>query len=182
MRTQAIVGRPEAGEHAPHHNRYISLIQEPDVLSVLERQIGVTLAALKSVPESFEDFRYADGKWSVKEVIGHMSDTERVFAYRALRIARNDQTPLPGFEQDDYIRWGNFQNCRLPDLIEEFATIRKTTLSLFRGLGQDAWSRRGIVDNNQVSVRAIAFIIAGHESHHQTILQEKYLRSQQSIA
>ena len=111
-----------------------------------------------------------------------MSDTERIFAYRALRIARNDQTPLPGFEQDDYIRWGNFQNCRLSDLIEEFATIRKTTLSLFRGLGQDAWSRRGTVDNNQVSVRAMAFIIAGHEAHHQRILQEKYFRSQQSIA
>ena len=182
METKAVVGRPESGEFTPYHDRYISLIQDPDILTVLERQVKETVAALTVLPESFGDFRYADGKWSMKEVLGHMSDTERVFAYRALRIARNDKTPLAGFEQDDYVRWGSFEKRHLSDLIDEFTTIRKTTLSLFRGLDSDAWLRRGIASQSEVSTRAMAYIIAGHELHHQRILQEKYLSSQRSIA
>jgi uncharacterized damage-inducible protein DinB len=182
METNVAVGRPQPGEYAPYYDRYISLVQETDVIGVLEQQVAVTVAALAVLPESAGDFRYAPGKWSVKEVLGHINDTERIFAYRALRIARNDQTPLAGFEQDDYVRWGSFVARRLDDLVEEFAAIRETTLALLRGLDEAAWSRRGIASQNEVTVRALAYMIAGHELHHRRILQEKYFPSQQSIA
>jgi hypothetical protein len=110
----------------------------------------------------------------VKEVLGHVIDSERVFSYRALRIARNDKTPIEGFEQDDYVKYGPFGECTLAALVEEFKSVRRATLSLFQGLDEVAWARRGVANKNQVSVRAIAYIIAGHELHHRRILQEKY--------
>jgi hypothetical protein len=110
----------------------------------------------------------------VKEVLGHVSDSERVFAYRALRIARNDQTPMEGFEQDDYVKYGPFGQCSLAALIEEFKSVRQATLALFRSLEDAAWTRRGVANKNEVSVRALAYIIAGHELHHRRLLREKY--------
>ena len=120
------------------------------------------------------DFRYAPGKWTAKEVLGHVCDTERVFAYRALRIARADATPMEGFEQDDYVRNGPFANRPLEDLVEDFIAVRRATLSLLRNLDETAWDRRGVANKNEVSVRALAYIIAGHELHHRRILEEKY--------
>ena len=122
------------------------------------------------------DSRYAPGKWSVKEILGHLNDTERIFAYRALRISRGDQTPLAGFEQDDYVRNGPFARHPLEDLIEDYIAVRRATISLFRNLDEAAWTRRGVASENEVTVRALAYMIAGHELHHRRILEEKYLK------
>ena len=120
--------------------------------------------------------RYASGKWSIKEVVGHMCDTERIMAYRALRIARGDQTPLPGFEQDDYVRAAGFDSISMSDLTEEFRLIREATLPLLRGFDEQALERRGTANKVSISVLALAYIIAGHERHHVSILRSRYLR------
>jgi hypothetical protein len=130
---------------------------------------------IRSIPEARGDHRYAEGKWSVKEVIGHVIDTERVFAYRALQFARGDATPLAGFEQDDYVRCGSFDKRSLSDLADEYEQVRRATISLFANLDQGAWTRRGTANKNEVSVRGLAFIVAGHERHHVEILRTRYL-------
>jgi uncharacterized damage-inducible protein DinB len=134
------------------------------------------LLLLSGRPESDGDLRYAPGKWSLKEVLGHINDTERIMSYRALRISRGDTTPLAGFEQDDYVRNGPFARCTLADLIEEYIAVRRATVSLFRNLDEVAWTRRGKASENEVTVRALAYIIAGHELHHRRIVEEKYLK------
>jgi uncharacterized damage-inducible protein DinB len=140
----------------------------------MESQRLHMLQLLSARSEREGNFRYAPDKWSVKETVGHLSDTERIFAYRALRIARGDQTPMASFEQNDYVKSGNFGERRLSDLAEEFAAVRSASLALFRSLNDDAWTRRGVASNKEVSVRALAFMIAGHELHHQRILEERY--------
>ena len=170
----AISARPEPDEYAPYYGKYVSLISGDDILAILKKQPPELATLLSTCTEADGDFCYAPGKWSVKEVLGHVIDTERVFSYRALRIARNDQTPMEGFEQDDYVKYGPFSHCSLAALVEEFKSVRLATLSLFRGLDEAAWLRRGVANKNVVSVRAIAYIIAGHELHHKKILQEKY--------
>jgi hypothetical protein len=169
-----LTARPGAGEYAPYYEKYVSLISDDDILATLEEQPPELVTLLSSRKEADGDFRYAPGKWSVKEVLGHVIDTERIFSYRALRIARNETTPMEGFEQDDYVKYGPFAQCSLVALVEEFKSVRLATLSLFRGLDEAAWVRRGVANKNEVSVRAIAYIIAGHELHHKEILQEKY--------
>ena len=166
---------PDSSEYAPYYGRYISLVPGQDIVAALEDQPQETLALLSGLSEEQGDYRYAPGKWSIKEMLGPVNDTERVFAYRALRFARNDQTPLASFEQDDYVRSGNAGNCRLADLIEEFVCVRRATVWLFRQLSAEAWMRRGVASDNPVSVRAAAYIIAGHELHHRRILEQKYL-------
>jgi hypothetical protein len=168
------IARPQAGEYAPYYNRYISLIQGEDILNTLDQQRRQTMLLLSGRDDDDGDFRYAPEKWSAKEVLGHLCDTERIFAYRALRISRADTTPLEGFEQDDYVRNGPFAYRPLADLIEDFIAVRRATLSLLRNLDGAAWVRRGIANKNEVSVRALAYIIAGHELHHRRILEEKY--------
>ena len=120
------------------------------------------------------DFRYAPDKWTAKEVLGHVCDTERIFAYRALRIARGDRTPMEAFEQDDYVRNGPFAVRPIAELVEDYIAVRRATLTLFRNLDDQAWQRRGIANKDEVSVRALAYMIAGHEIHHRRILEEKY--------
>ena len=168
------IARPEPGEYAPYYDRYISLVPGSDILATLDSQRRDTMTLLCGRDEADGDFRYAPGKWSAKEVLGHVCDTERIFAYRALRIARADQTPTEGFEQDDYVRNGPFAQAPLPELIEDYIAVRRATLTLFRNLDEPAWSRRGVANKNEVSVRALAYIIAGHELHHRRILEEKY--------
>jgi hypothetical protein len=170
-----IVAAPEASEYAPYYGRYISLLGGDDILATLEKQAQETRELLSGLSDAEEDYRYAPEKWSVKEVLGHVIDAERVFAYRALRIARHDRTPLPGFEQDDYVRYGGFSDRRLADLIQEFICVRRTNLLLFQQFSPEAWMRSGIADHKEISVRAIAYIIAGHELHHRQVLKEKYL-------
>lgn len=168
------MGRPEPGEHSPYHERYISLVPGSDILSTLDAQRRQMMILLCSRDEAEGDFRYAPGKWSAKEVLGHVCDTERIFAYRALRIARGDRTPMEGFEQDDYVRNSSFANHPLAEVIEDYIAVRRATLTLFRNLDDRAWMRRGIANNNEISVRALAYITAGHELHHRRILEEKY--------
>jgi DinB superfamily len=173
--TSAAATRPQATEYLPYYERYISLVPDGDVLRTLTEQLDSTLSILRSLPEEKAGFRYAPGKWSIKEVVGHIIDGERIFAYRALRFARNDQTPLPGFEQDDYINNATFDDCKLSDLIDEFEHVRRGNLLMFRQLDDEAWTRRGIASDAEVSVRALAYILAGHERHHMKVLKEKYL-------
>lgn len=171
---QLVIPRPEPGEYAPYYERYISLVAGADILTTLDSQRRQMLLLLSGRDEADGDFRYAPEKWSAKEVLGHVCDTERIFAYRALRISRGDQTPIEGFEQDDYVRNGPFANRPLAELIEDYIAVRRATLTLLRNLDEAAWTRRGIANKNEVSVRALAYIIAGHELHHRRILEEKY--------
>src|SRR5437879_10724708 len=166
--------RPEASEYADYYANYVSKVPGTDVLSVLESQRLQMLQLFAGRSERDGSFRYAPGKWTVKEVLGHITDTERIFAYRALRIARGDRTPLAGFEQDDYIRNSPFASRPFPEIIEDYIAVRRATLTLFRNLDETAWMRRGIANNTEISVRALAYITAGHELHHRRILEEKY--------
>lgn len=168
------IPRPEPGEYAPYYDRYISLISGTDILATLEAQRRQMMILLSGGDEADGDFRYAPGKWSAKEVLGHVCDTERIFAYRALRISRADRTPIEGFEQDDYVRNGPFAKIALAEIIEDYIAVRRATLTLFRNLDEQAWQRRGIANKNEVSVRALAYITAGHELHHRRILEQKY--------
>jgi DinB superfamily len=169
-----VIARPQAGEYAPYYERYISLIQDDDILATLDRQRGQMVQMLCGLSEADGDFRYAAEKWNVKEVMGHVCDSERVFAYRALRIARGDTTPMEGFEQDDYVKNGPFARHPIAEVIEDYIAVRRATISLFRSLDEVAWSRRGVANKNEVTVRALAYMIAGHEMHHRRILEEKY--------
>ena len=168
------IARPQPGEYAPYYESYIRLVQGEDILDTLDQQRRETMLLLCGRDDEEGDFRYAPDKWSAKEVLGHVCDSERIFAYRALRISRADATPIEGFEQDDYVRNGPFAQRPLADLIEDFIAVRRATVSLLRNLDEAAWSRRGIANKNEVSVRALAYIIAGHELHHRRILEEKY--------
>lgn len=169
-----VIARPEPSEYAPYYDRYISLIPGNDILGTLDAQRRQTMVLLCGRDESEGDFRYAPDKWSAKEVLGHVCDTERVFAYRALRVARGDRTPMEGFEQDDYVKYGPFANAPLAEIIEDYIAVRRATLTLLRNLDEQAWARRGVANKNEVSVRALAYITAGHELHHRRILEEKY--------
>jgi hypothetical protein len=167
--------RPDASEYAPFYEKYVTLVPEGDVIVTLSRQFADTRALLDTVPEEKADGRYEPDKWSIKELVGHLIDGERVFAYRALRFARGDETPLPGFEQDDYVRAANFDTRTLRSLVNEFEHVRASTVLMLQGLDDSAWQRRGKANDSEVSVRAIAHIIAGHEAHHMNIIRTRYL-------
>ena len=168
--------RPQPGENVPYYDRYISLVPGNDVLAALDEQRRQMLLLLSGGNESDGDLRYAPEKWSLKEVLGPVNDTERIMSYRALRISRGDATPIEGYEQDDYVRNGPFGRSSLADLIEDYIAVRRATVSLLRNLDEAAWTRRGVANKNEVTVRALAYIIAGHELHHRRSLEEKYLR------
>jgi hypothetical protein len=174
--TSAASLRPQAGENAPYYDRYISLVPGNDVLAAFDDQRRQTLLLLSGRPDSDGDLSYAPGKWSLKEVLGHMNDTERIMSYRALRISRGDTTPIEGYEQDDYVRNGPFASRTLADLIEDYIAVRRATITLFRNLDEAAWTRRGVANKNEITVRALAYLIAGHELHHRRIIEEKYLK------
>jgi hypothetical protein len=174
----AVVGRPEPDEYAPYYDHYISLIGGPDILTTLDSERRKTMLLLCGREEHDGNLRYAPEKWMAKEVLGHVCDTERIFAYRALRIARGDRTPIEGFEQDDYVRNGPYGRVALAEVIEDYIAVRRATLTLLRNLDEAAWMRRGIANKNEISVRAIAYLIAGHELHHRRILEEKYFAAE----
>jgi hypothetical protein len=162
--------RPAKSEFLPYYERYIALVPEGDVVATLESQMAETQALLRSLPASVATYRYAPDKWSVNQVVGHMIDSERNFAFRALRFARNDAAPVPGFEQDDYVRNATFDAYPLADLAAELEAVRQSTVFLFKHMDESAWTRRGIANNAEVSVRALAYIIAGHERHHREVM------------
>ena len=172
--TAATIPRPVAAEYAPYYARYIDKVPDGDLLRILEDQGRDTQAVLAGVSEAKALHRYAPGKWSVKEVIGHVTDTERVYSYRALRFARGDAIALPGFDENAWVPAGSFDARSLADLAAELDAVRRATLALFRGLDAAALARRGTASDYAVSVRAIAWIIAGHERHHVALLHERY--------
>src|ERR1700676_29246 len=162
---RAAATRPAPGEYAPFYETYISKVKGNDILGILDAQRLQMAQLFAARSERDGNFRYAPDKWTVKEVLGHVTDSERIFAYRALRIARGDQTPLSGFEQDDYVRAGAFGERTLEDLAEEFELVRAANTAFFKSLSKDAWQRRGVANKNEVTVRALAFIIAAPKLH-----------------
>ncbi len=170
-----MIAYPAENDYAPYYGRYIGLVPQGDILRILDSQIGETLRLLGSIDEKKSLHRYASDKWSIREVVGHLSDTERVFSYRALRISRNDPTPLAGFEQNDFVANGNADSIPLKDHLEEFQHVRRASLALFHGMTEEMTGRRGIASDNPITVRAIPFILAGHELHHRGLLQKLYL-------
>jgi uncharacterized damage-inducible protein DinB len=169
------MSRPEKSEYAEYYDRYISLVQEDDILEVLENQQAELRDFFQQITEEKSHYAYGADKWTIKEVIGHMTDGERIFAYRALRISRADQTPIEGFEQDGYIENSNFNSTPLAELTRELHLTREANLLFFKNLTDEAWLRTGTASENPVSVRAIAYIMAGHIRHHLKILNERYL-------
>jgi uncharacterized damage-inducible protein DinB len=168
--------RPESDEYVPYYHKYISLVPDGDLVETLRSQMIRTQSLLREIPESRESHRYAPEKWSIREVVGHMADVERVMTYRALRIARADTTPLPGFDENAYVPAGNFEARSLASLAHELDEVRRATVAFVETLEPDAAARRGTANNNEISARALAYIIAGHERHHVGILKERYLK------
>jgi uncharacterized damage-inducible protein DinB len=167
--------RPQSDEYAAYYQKYIDAVPDGEPLQILENQLADWQRLWKPLGEKAGDFRYAPEKWSIKELLGHVTDVERIFSYRLLRIARGDKTPLPGFEQDDYIKQARFSARRLADLTEEFEAVRRATLVLTRSLEEQDLQRSGSASNNPVSARALVYMIAGHDLHHRRIVEEKYL-------
>jgi len=165
---------PQASEHLPYYSRYIDLVQGTDLTATLEKQIDESLPFLRSISEQKSLHRYAPGKWSIKEVLGHLIDGERIFTYRALRFARNDPKPLSGFDQDPYVEAAGFDAQPWSDLVSEFEHVRRSTILFFRGLTPEAAMRSGLANDASITVRALGYVIAGHELHHVGILRERY--------
>lgn len=169
------MNRPEKEEYNAYYETYVSLVEETDIVSALENQMSDLQNALGGVSEEKSLYAYAEGKWTIKELVGHLIDGERIFAYRALRIGRADATPLEGFEQDGYIENANFNARTLDNLMEELSLVRRANILLFRNLDESAWRRVGTASDSPVSVRALAYIMVGHIRHHTNILRGKYL-------
>ena len=166
--------RPQAGEFAPYYAPYIERVPAGDIADILESQMEKTLARLRAVPDERGTFRYQPGKWSVNDVVGHVSDTERIYAYRALRIARADRTPLPAFEQDDYVAVAGADGRDLREIVNELEAVRRASVALLRSFDPEVWVRMGVVSGYDASVRSLAYIMAGHELHHMGVLAERY--------
>jgi hypothetical protein len=167
--------KPATQEYAPYYGRYIDLVPSGDIVDTMRRQMKDTIDFLSGLTDQEALRRYAPDKWSIKEIIGHLIDAERVFAYRALRFARNDKTSLPGYEQDDYVTNGGFDQRQLSALSKEYEHVRQASIDLFEGLSEKAWDRRGAANEVEISVRALAWIISGHELHHKEVIKTKYL-------
>ncbi len=178
--TQTTIHRPADDEYLAYYGRYISLVPEGDIRTTLARQNESTITLLRGLSESQGGYRYAPGKWSIKELVAHLSDAERIFADRALRFARADETPLPGFEENDYVKNGSFDHFSLADIVSGFENVRRSTVSLFKLMSNEASTRRGKANNAEISVRALAYVIAGHELHHLNILRTRYLEGIQA--
>jgi hypothetical protein len=166
--------RPAPTEHIPYYERYIALVPEGDVLEVLEDQLKDLRAFVAAVPREKEGYRYASGKWTLREVLGHLIDTERVMAYRAFSIARGEIQPLNSFEPENYAVEADAERIRLKDLLAEFEHVRRGNLMMLKRLSDEAWGKIGIASGNPVSVRALAYIMAGHVPHHLRIIREQY--------
>jgi uncharacterized damage-inducible protein DinB len=170
------IERPRSDEHVEYFGRYISKVPEnADLISLLRDQALETVALHQGLTPAQGDFAYAPGKWSVKQVLGHIIDCERIFVYRALCIARNDQTSFPAFDENAYVEHANFQERTLADLLEEFQVVRSATICFAKNLDAAALARIGTASKNPISVRALLYIVAGHERHHLELFRERYL-------
>ncbi len=165
---------PGPGEFDDFYRGYLNLVRDtPDILETLEHQLA-PIQILKNLTADQAAFRYAEGKWSVKQVMGHMADAERIFGYRLLRVARADETPLPGFDENRFVEHANFDDRSAASLADELAAVRHATLTLVRGLDEDTLQRRSTVNNGPATTRALVFILAGHFAHHLLILRGRY--------
>jgi len=167
--------RPEPSDYAPEFKRYIDLVPETDIAAALEKQGEETQQLIASLSEERAAHRYAPGKWSIKGVIGHVADGEKIFGYRLLAIARGDKNSLPGFEENEYADNAHFDDWSLRDLAEWLAVARRSNLLLVRNLSEEDLNRRGVANNKEVTALALAFALVGHERHHLSVLRERYL-------
>jgi hypothetical protein len=170
-----MIGRPQDTEAAPYYFLYIDLVQGDDVSAVIERQLAESQTFLEGISEERSLHRYAPDKWSIRQVLNHLTDTERVFTFRALWFARGFDTPLPSFDQNIAVSGAAADSISWAAHIEEFRSVRLSTMSLFRNMPPEAWTRTGIASGNPFTVRAMAYLVAGHVEHHLTILRERYL-------
>lgn len=166
---------PDPSEYAPYYGTYTRQVPRGNILHILETQLDETLDTLHGIPAERETYRYAPNKWSIRELVGHLVDTERLFSFRAMAFARADPSPFPNMEQDDYVRAADFDRRPLKDLADEFLHLRKANVALFRSLDDEAAARIGTASGVQFTARSIPYIMAGHERHHLTILRERYL-------
>lgn len=167
--------RPDPSEYFEYYGTYIGKVPEGDILEILQSQSDETDKLLRGLPEEAGDKRYAPDKWTIKQVVAHVIDTERVFAFRALAFARKDPTRLPSFEQDAYAEQARVEERSLTDLADEWRSVRRATIHLFRTFDEEVSQRRGVASESTFSVRAVAYIVAGHEIHHRSILVDRYL-------
>ena len=169
--------RPGEDERAPFYAGYIAEVPEGDLVETITAQVTRVAQLVRGIPESRGGYRYAEGKWSIRDVVLHLSDAERIFSYRLLRFARGDATDLPGFDENDYVARGGADTRTLADLAEEFASVRRATIALVTPLDDEAMSRRGTANGNPASARALVWIMAGHAEHHARIIRERYLQA-----
>ncbi len=167
--------RPDTTEYGDYYSLYVDQVPDGDVMEILSAGVGLTHRALEGIPAQRETYRYQPGKWSVREVLGHMVDVERVFSYRALSIARADPARLPSMDQDQWAADSNAGERTVASLLEDLARARASSLAIFDSLPAEAWGRRGIASDFELTARACAYILAGHEIHHRRVLEEKYL-------
>jgi uncharacterized damage-inducible protein DinB len=166
---------PTSDEYDPYYRGYIEQVEGKQLSLILRQQRSKMLELLDGLTEDQADYRYASDKWSIKEMLGHLIDTERVFVYRAMSIARDEKQSLPGFDQDDYVKTGNFDQRSVESLRTEYEAVRNASIAFFESLDEASWLKAGMANDVTVSVRAIGYIVPGHEAHHLTILRERYL-------
>jgi hypothetical protein len=166
--------RPQQSEYAPYYAGYVGLVPEADILGVLEAQNAELRDLVASVPADRESYRYEPGKWSIREVLGHIGDGERVFGFRAFCFSRGETNPLPGFDEKEYVARSSFDHQGLAELIADFSGLRSSNLRMLRRLAPQTWLNKGTASGNPVSVRALAFILAGHVRHHVKVLRDRY--------
>ena len=172
-----MIGRPEANEFASYYSLYTDRITSDDVVAVLETQLTETVDFLTQISEENSRHRYAPDKWSMRQLLNHVNDTERVFLYRALWFGRGFSDELPSYDQEIAAAGANADDYSWASHVNDFRAVREATISFFRNLPADGWARSGVASGNQVTVRALAYIIAGHLAHHIAVLKEKYLTS-----
>jgi uncharacterized damage-inducible protein DinB len=166
---------PATYEYADYYASYVKLVPQGDIIEILRDQMKETVSLLSTLTEPQSEYRYASGKWSIKEVIGHITDTERIMSYRLLSIARGERASLPGYDENEYVAKANFDKQSLKDLLDHFACVRQSTIHLIKSLSDESLSRRGTANNSEVTAKALITIMAGHELHHRKIIQERYL-------
>lgn len=174
-RKEVRVKRPDAKDYSEYYHNYVQHVPEGDILDILDKQADLLGRFFAGVNEEKSLYRYEEGKWSIREVVGHLLDVERIFSYRAFRFSRGDQTELPGFDENSYVPKGNYDQHDITELVEEFYLLRKATVSMFRGFDKKMWELSGKANGAAMSVRAVAWILAGHLIHHMKVIQSRYL-------
>lgn len=172
--------RPLTSEYPEYYVPYVDLVPEGDLLTILNEDLNSTIALFEGISNEEGHFRYATDKWSIKEVLGHMTDTERIMSYRLLRIGRGDQSALAGFNENEFVESSQINNQSINDILEDFVATRKATITLIKNMPTEAWGNKGNANNTEVTTRAIAYIIAGHAIHHKKIISERYLSAKNS--